>query len=65
VRTLTVTNRGAIAADDLPRIFQPRFTTRRGGHGMGLYLTQRICERYGWSIRVAGDAVNTAVTVSF
>jgi signal transduction histidine kinase len=54
-RTLTVTNQGRIGDADLPRLFEPRFTTRSGGHGMGLYLARRICERYGWSLTISND----------
>ncbi|HEX7011412.1 MAG TPA: HAMP domain-containing sensor histidine kinase, partial [Steroidobacteraceae bacterium] len=44
-RELIVTNEGTLPTEDLgaaPR----RFTTHPGGHGMGLYLVRRICERY-------------------
>ena len=38
-------------ADGKPLAAPPRrFTTHPGGHGMGLYLVRRICERYGWNI---------------
>lgn len=47
-RRLSVSNAGRIADKDLPHLFEPRFTTRVGGHGMGLYLARRICDRYGW-----------------
>jgi signal transduction histidine kinase len=61
-RTLKVSNSGQIADNDLPHIFESRFTTRIGGHGMGLYLARRICDRYGWQIRIDSDAsVITAV----
>jgi signal transduction histidine kinase len=61
-RTLRVSNAGQITDKDLPHLFEPRFTTRIGGHGMGLYLARRICDRYGWQIRIDSDAsVITAV----
>ena len=35
-----------------------RAASRRilSGHGMGLYLVRRICERYGWAIRLENSA---------
>ena len=64
-RTVTVHNGGQISAGALPHVFQQRFTTRSGGHGMGLYLAQRICERYGWSISLGNDAAGTCAEVVF
>jgi signal transduction histidine kinase len=33
--------------DDLDRVFEPFFTRRRGGTGLGLALVQRIVEQHG------------------
>lgn len=41
-----------ISEEDLPKIFQPFFTTREGTSGLGLFVTQQIVHGYGGSIRV-------------
>lgn len=33
-----------VAADDLPRLFEPFFSRSKGGSGMGLYLCRELCE---------------------
>jgi signal transduction histidine kinase len=64
-RTLHVVNDGGIDANALPHIFKQRFTTCSGGHGMGLYLAQRICERYGWLLTLSSDERTTTASVTF
>ncbi|MGE0459951.1 MAG: ATP-binding protein [Vicinamibacterales bacterium] len=50
---ITVRDRGAgIAAEDLPRIFDPYFTTRRAGSGLGLAIAGNIVRGLGGSIAV-------------
>lgn len=49
--TIRDTGRG-IAEDDLPRIFDPYFTTRRAGTGLGLAIAKNIIEGLGGSISV-------------
>ena len=46
--TLTVADTGpGIAPDVLPRLFEPFFTTRTGGLGLGLNLCETLAQRMG------------------
>jgi signal transduction histidine kinase len=49
--TIRDTGKG-IAEDDLPRIFDPYFTTRRAGTGLGLAIAKNIVEGLGGAIGV-------------
>ena len=49
--TLAVTSDAApLAADVERRLFEPFFSTRSRGSGLGLYICRELCERYGASI---------------
>jgi two-component system sensor histidine kinase PilS (NtrC family) len=48
---LSVANDGPIIAADVePHLFEPFFSTRSRGTGLGLYICRELCERYGASI---------------
>ncbi len=45
-----------IAADVEPHLFEPFFSTRSRGSGLGLYICRELCERYGASIEYRARA---------
>ena len=61
----SVTNQGQIDDEQLNHIFKRGYTTRSGGHGMGLYLAKRICDRYGWNISVRNKPNCVDAHISF
>jgi two-component system nitrogen regulation sensor histidine kinase NtrY len=54
-----------MAADLLPRIFEPRFSTTTSGSGLGLAIVRRLVESWGGSVVVASEeGAGTVVRVS-
>jgi two-component system, NtrC family, nitrogen regulation sensor histidine kinase NtrY len=50
---ITVSDDGTgIAADVLPRIFEPHFSTRTSGSGLGLAITRRLVESWGGTVTI-------------
>jgi nitrogen fixation/metabolism regulation signal transduction histidine kinase len=55
--TVTVTDDGhGIDVTMLPRIFEPHFSTRTSGSGLGLAVSRRLVERWGGSITAVSEA---------
>jgi len=53
---VTVSDDGSgIKSDVLPKLFQPFFTTKPKGTGLGLWLSQRIVQDHGGSIAVESE----------
>jgi signal transduction histidine kinase len=51
---LTFTDHGVgIAPEDLEKVFQPYFTTKEAGIGLGLAITERIIKEHGGLLEVA------------
>lgn len=48
-------NGPGISAENLDKVFNPFFTTRPEGIGLGLFVVQQIVHRYGGSIRVESE----------
>ena len=68
--TLTVSDTGVgIAPEQLAAVFQPFVRaddTGRRGHGVGLSIVKRLCDRFGWSVRIESTPeIGTRVRVRF
>src|SRR4029077_17968096 len=62
---ITIADSGAgIDRADLPRVFDPYFTTKRGGTGLGLPISKNIVEGLGGAITVSSTpGKGTAIRV--
>jgi PAS domain S-box-containing protein len=53
---ISVTDNGiGIASENLPRIFEQGFTTRKGGHGLGLHGSARLANELGGNLTVTSN----------
>lgn len=62
---LNIIDRGpGIPRKELKRIFEPFYTTKQSGSGLGLYLTRRIVSEMGGTISISGrDGEGTEVII--
>lgn len=57
-------NGTGIAADVLPRVFEPHFSTRTSGSGLGLAISRRLIEGWGGTIAISStESVGTEVRI--
>ncbi|MGF1450142.1 MAG: nitrogen regulation protein NR(II) [Opitutales bacterium] len=55
-----------IAPEELAKVFQPYFTTKTGGHGLGMMIVQRILRAHGAQIGIDSEpGTGTVVTLQF
>lgn len=52
-----------ISNEDLPSIFDPYFTTKATGHGLGLSTVYSIVQAHGGLVQVKSDSTGTTFTV--
>lgn len=65
-RELSISDTGeGIPPEAQSAVFERDYSTKPGG-GMGLHLTKRICDRFGWTLRIASTpGRGTTVSVGF
>ena len=53
-----------ISPDFLPKIFEPHFTTKKGGHGFGLVICERIIKNHNGEISAESSPGGTTFTIT-
>lgn len=57
---------GGIAPENLRKVFQPYYSTRKKGHGLGMMIVERILREHGGQIGIdSREEVGTLVTLQF
>jgi signal transduction histidine kinase len=51
-RVVILDNGPGIPEQELPHVFDPGFSGRDGGTGMGLYVARALATRYGWTLEL-------------
>jgi two-component system sensor histidine kinase AgrC len=61
---LEVRNNGSLIPTELmEQIFEPEFSTKGKGHGMGLYTVKKIVQKYHGTIQVSSDSCDTCFKI--
>ena len=55
-------NGPGISSENAPYIFDPFFSTKKSGRGLGLYIAKQLLGRYGYSIALMLDAKRPGAT---
>ena len=58
-------NKGRIEKEDLEHIFDPFYTTKEHGSGIGMYYVRKVVESHGWRIAVRTVNENVEVKIEF
>ncbi len=59
----TTDNGSGIPREVMPRIFEPHFSTRTTGSGLGLAVSRRLIESWGGRIDISSDGPGTRVLI--
>ena len=61
---ITVSDTGSGIPEDMrPRVFEPLFSTKHEGHGLGLTICRQIVERHGGTIELLRSETGTALRI--
>jgi PAS domain S-box-containing protein len=61
---LTITDQGpGLTPEQVQRIFEPFYTTKQKGSGLGMPISQRIIDAHGGTIRVVPDTAHKGATI--
>lgn len=64
LRVVVVDNGPGMSADVMERIFEPRFTTRGSGSGIGLAIVKAVADRHGFGVHCdSAPGMGTRMTV--
>jgi signal transduction histidine kinase len=55
-----------ISGEDLSKVFQAYHSTKKGGHGLGMMIVQRIMRDHGGQIGIeSSQGTGTVITLQF
>ena len=65
VMVMVIDQGTGIKSEDLPKVFEPFFTTSKGGTGLGLSICKHIVESHGGSIGIVNNKTMPGCTAWF